>query len=373
MKKKILFLIHDLGQGGAEKVLVNLVNHMDRSIIDISVTALFGGGVNEQFLAPDIHYRAVFPQSIPGNSRWMKLLTPVQLHRLCVKETYDIEVSYLEGPSARVISGCENPDTKLVSWIHSNHFSLEEVASSFRSEEETRKCYTRFDRIICVSQFMKENFCQWMPIRDRCFVLYNTVDTEEIRSLATESVPELESDVGPRLIVAGTLKKVKGFDRLLRIVRRFKEEGVRFHLYILGRGPMEQELRAYIIENALTDTVTFLGYQTNPYKYVARCDLFICSSHSEGFSTAVTEALIVGTPVCTVEVSGMKEMLGENNEYGLVTENDEEALYQGIKTLLADPLLLQHYREQALLRGKFFDTKRTVTDVEKMFEGLRDG
>ena len=112
--KKILFLIHDLGQGGAEKVLVNLVNNMDRSKFDISVTVLFGGGVNERFLAPDIHFYAVFPKEVPGNSKLMKLMTPKQLHRLCVKEHYDIEVSYLEGPSARVISGCQDPDTKLV-------------------------------------------------------------------------------------------------------------------------------------------------------------------------------------------------------------------------------------------------------------------
>lgn len=75
---KILFLIHDLGQGGAEKVLVNLVNNMDRSKFDISITALFGGGINEQFLAPDIHFRTVFQKEIPGNSKLMKLLTPEQ-------------------------------------------------------------------------------------------------------------------------------------------------------------------------------------------------------------------------------------------------------------------------------------------------------
>ena len=66
--KKILFLIHDLGQGGAEKVLVNLVNNMDRSKFDISVTVLFGGGVNEQFLAPDIHFRAVQQANEAANS-----------------------------------------------------------------------------------------------------------------------------------------------------------------------------------------------------------------------------------------------------------------------------------------------------------------
>ena len=59
MKKKILFLIHDLHQGGAEKVLVNLVNNMDPEQFDITVTALFGGGVNEQFLQPHIRFRAI--------------------------------------------------------------------------------------------------------------------------------------------------------------------------------------------------------------------------------------------------------------------------------------------------------------------------
>ena len=120
----------------------------------------------------------------------------------------------------------------------------------------------------------------------------------------------------------------------------------------------------------VADSVTFLGYQTNPYKYVAKCDLFVCASHSEGFSTAATEALIVGTPVCTVEVSGMKEMLGENNEWGIVTENDEDALYQGIKRLLDTPAELAHYKEKATLRGKNFSTENTVRAVEEMLQGV---
>lgn len=95
---KILFLIHDLGQGGAEKVLVNLVNNMDRSKFDISVTVLFGGGVNEQFLASDIHFRAVFPKEVPGNSKLMKLLTPAQLHQMCVKS-----ITILRSPIWKVL------------------------------------------------------------------------------------------------------------------------------------------------------------------------------------------------------------------------------------------------------------------------------
>ncbi|MCR4673140.1 MAG: glycosyltransferase [Lachnospiraceae bacterium] len=368
MKKKILFLIHDLGQGGAEKVLVNLVNNLDRKKFDISVTVLFGGGVNEQFLKPDVHFHAVFSKMIPGNSKLMKMLTPRQLHRLCVKERYDIEVSYLEGPSARVISGCEVPGTKLVSWIHSNHFSMDEAAASFRSASEAAECYGRFDRIVCVSQYMKDNFCHWMPVREKCAVLYNTVESDEIRSLAEEPAPELETETAStvKLVAVGTLKQVKGFDRLLRIVKRLKEDGRKVHLYLLGRGPLESELRNYTEENHLEDEVSLLGYQANPYKYVAKCDIMVCSSYSEGFSTAVTEALVVGTAVCTVNVSGMTEMLGEHNEYGIVTDNDEEALYQGIRTLLENNDLLERYKAQAEARGKVFQKEQTVGAVEEM-------
>lgn len=363
---KILFLIHDLGQGGAEKVLVNLVNNMDRSIFDISVTVLFGGGVNEQFLASDIHFRAVFPKEVPGNSKLMKLLTPAQLHRMCVKEHYDIEVSYLEGPSARVISGCQDANTKLVSWIHVEQHTMERLSGSFRSEREARECYDRFDQTVCVSQYVHDDFCCILNFQKPCRVLYNTVESEKILTHADDTAPELMDDGKIRLMVVGTLKESKGYMRLLSIIKRLRDEEYPVHLYILGIGPLQQEMERYIQASDLQEAVTLLGYQTNPYKYVAKCDLFVCASFAEGFSTAATEALIVGTPVCTVEVSGMKEMLGEHDEWGIVTENSEEALYQGIKDLLDHPDKLTHYKEKAIERGKTFSTENTVRAVEEM-------
>ena len=113
-----------------------------------------------------------------------------------------------------------------------------------------------------------------------------------------------------------------------------------------------------------------LGYNTNPYKYLIQSDLFVCSSVAEGFSTAATEALILGTPVVTVDVSGMKEMLGENNEFGIVTENNEDALYEGIKTMLTTPGMLDDYAKRAKERGKYFNTETTTKAVEKMLESL---
>lgn len=365
---KILFLIHDLGQGGAEKVLVNLVNNMDRSKFSITVLSLFGGGVNEQFLASHIRYRAIFKRPVPANSHIMKLFTPKQLHRFFVKEEYDIEVAYLEGPSARIISGCRNKNTKLVSWIHCTMHSKKNVAESFRNISESKNCYNRFHYMVYVSKTCEEAFQKFCPTRRNNVVLYNTNDSDAIRNSAKMKIDDKEFSTDTILWCGmGKLIPVKAFDRMLRIQERLISNEENVHLFILGDGPLKGELEKWCDEHGISSSVTFLGYQTNPYKYLAKCDLFVCSSHSEGFSTAAAEALIVGVPVCTVEVSGMREMLGENNEYGVITENNEEALYKAIKSLVDNPELLSYYKNKATERGDYFTLSKTVKAVEDFF------
>ena len=320
--KKILFLIHDLGHGGAEKVLVNLVNNMDPSKFDITVMALFDGGVNEQFLKPHIHYRAIYPKAFPGNSRVMKILSSKQLHKLYIKEHYDIEVAYLEGPAVRIISGCPHEDTKLISWIHCTMRSEKEFSVGFRSLKEAKACIAHFHQNVFVSRGVQAAFEKYCPVSNGV-VLHNTNESEKILAMAQEPVEGIFRDGEIKLIGVGKIEEVKGFDRLARIHKRLVGEGYPIHTYILGEGSKRDELAAFLETEGISDSFTFLGYQTNPYKYVKNSDLFVCSSHSEGFSTASTETLIVGTPVVTTLVSGMKEMLGENNEWGIITKNDE--------------------------------------------------
>ena len=122
--------------------------------------------------------------------------------------------------------------------------------------------------------------------------------------------------------------------------------------------------------STIIDSFTFLGYQDNPYKYVAKADIFVCSSRSEGYSTAVSEALILGVPVVSTNCSGSYELLGNNNEYGIVTENNEQSLYQGIKQLIDSPSLLIHYKKQAQLRKDLFSINSTVASVEATLQEL---
>ena len=137
--------------------------------------------------------------------------------------------------------------------------------------------------------------------------------------------------------------------------------------YMMG---MQYTADKFYKENNLQDTYTLLGFRDNPYKYVAKCDLFVCSSLREGFSTAVTESLVVGTPVVSTLCSGSQELLGYNNEYGLVVENSEDGIYNGMKKLLEDRELLAYYKEKASERGSFFSKEKTVKAVEDMIDSL---
>ncbi len=366
-KTHLLFVIHDLGQGGAEKVLVELVNSLDASRFDITLLALFGGGENEAFLKPHIRLKHALPRPFPANSHLMKLFSPKFLHKLLIRAHYDVEISYLEGPSARIVSGCPDPDTKKLCWIHVAQGSKSCAAASFRSYREALDAYSRFDRIVCVSDAVKDDFLSLLPVAVPTQVLYNPIDCAKIRALAQESVPDalfLPSELA--ICAVGKLRANKGFARIIPMITRLRAKGIPVHLYLLGDGPE----RAALSRLAGAEAVTFLGYQTNPYKFLARCDIFISASRSEGFSTATAEALTLGVPVCAADAAGMNELLGES-EYGIVAENDD-ALYAALYSLASDAALRAHYRRQALLRAEKFDKIQAVRAVEALLRTLTE-
>lgn len=365
--KRVLFFIHDLMGGGAEKVLVNLVNHLDKSNFDVTLQTLFDIGVNRDRIDNNVKYIGGYSKALKGNSYVLKIFSPEWLFHHFIRDDYDIIISYLEGPCARIISGCTNPETKLVCWIHSKTDTKEKAAKGFRSYREAKECYQRFDNIVCVSQWVKDYFVKTFDYKKRIEVLYNTIETDRIASLANAPIRDVMFDPDYiNLCSTGKITANKAFDRIARIQKRFVDEGLKTRVYILGVGEEQKRIETYLKDNNLDNCFFFLGFRTNPYQYVKKCDIYICSSYSEGFSTAVTEALIVGTPVVTTLCSGMTELLGDNNEYGIVTENDEESLYEGVRKMVISKKVRDRYAALALERAQRFSTEKTTGAVEKM-------
>lgn len=369
-KVKILFLIHSLMHGGAEKVLINLVNNMDHDKFDITVQTLFDVGVNKQFLSPKVHYIGGCKTLFRGNTKLQKFLSPEVLYSHVIKEEYDILVAYLEGSCTRIIGGCPNAAVK-IAWRHFAE-NEKEFLQAYRTKQEAIEIYQRYDKVVGVSQTVIDAFENLTGLKGISSVKYNTNETDKIKRLSKEAVdhPKFNNDAILKICGVAKIRPNKGFMRLARVHKRLQEEGYKYRIYILGEGEEQGKIEKYLETNNLSDSFVFLGYDTNPYKYVAKCDLFVCSSFEEGFNTAATESLIVGTPVVTTLCSGMKEMLGEHNEYGLIEENSEEGIYRGLKYMLDHPEQLSHYTKQAEIRGQSFSTEKTVAQVEGMFVEL---
>lgn len=372
--KKLLFFIPSLDGGGAEKVLVNLVNNLDKKIFSVTVQTLFDCGENRKYLDPSVQYKYVFKHIFRGNIHLFKLFSPKQLYRYMVKEEYDIVISYLQGPTTRIVSGCDNKDTLLVNWIHNEFHERYKITKCYRSDKEAVICNRRYAATVFVANSAKIAYEKvFSELMTNNFVLYNTIESDLIKEKSIEIVPDMSSDNIIKLISVGRFVPQKAFDRLIRICARLiHEDGLNINLYLLGQGPLLGECKKIANQEKIKEQVLFLGYQENPYKYVKNSDLFVCSSLQEGFSTAVTESLIVGTPVITTMCSGMEELLGSNEEYGVIVDNDENALYERIKQIITTENELYELSERAKLRGSYFNKDYLLKETEKFLINLSE-
>lgn len=365
MKKKVLFCIFDLNGGGAEKVLVNLLRKLNPNKYDITLFAIFGVGPHLKDLPKYVRFRCLFYHQFRGFTAMMKLFSPKMLHRMFIKDTYDVEIAYLESSPTRIISGAPN-GTKKVCWVHTEEEKKYFFLNIYRSYRELCACYSRYNHIAFVSRRALSLFTANHPeITVPKSVIHNVNLYDEILQEAAQPIPiKLPEKIN--VCSVGKLTELKGYRRLVEIVNRLNQDGLKdiFNLYIMGQGEDQKILQSYIDSHNLSN-VFLLGFHRNPYKYVGKMNLFVCSSYREGYSTAVTEATILNVPVLTTDVSGMDEIL-EDGKYGLIVPNNDEALYQGLKRLISHPNEIQEYKVRLQNRKN----PDNVADYEKLLDTL---
>ena len=373
--KKVLFFVESLSGGGAEKVLTDLVANLDKSKYDITVCSLVGVGVYNDYIKSICNYKAILNHPKKDASFFTNYLYKIKyklvynlpaklLYKLFFKEKYDVEVAFIEGFATKIIGNSSNTKSKKIAWVHSDLFADHWTKSQYSSIANEIKVYQKFNHIFCVAESVKLAFTKKFGITDNLHVKYNPVDRKNILLKSKETLNfELNKDTFT-LVTVGRLENPKGYDRLLEIVSKIKNDGFQFELWIIGEGSQRTDLEDYIKSNTLEAYVKLLGFQKNPYKFISKADAFVCSSRSEGYSTVVTEALILGKPVVATNCSGMTELLGDN-EYGLITKNNTEDLYAGLKHFLEDKELQLHYTNKSEERSKDFDIRKTIQNIEQ--------
>jgi len=364
---KILFFIEELTGGGAEKVLRDLVNHMDQTRFAVTVQTVWPCDAS-RYLAPGIRYRSMFSARSRINRFLYRAEAETGLaYRLHVRNDYDIECAYLEMGSTKVMAASTNKKAKKLAWVHCD--LTKKVSQPQAFAEKAAPWYERFDRVVCVSQSVKERFDELFRNRFDSTVLYNVIDDDAIREKALLPLPDGVRKERFTVLSVGRFTPQKRFIRLLRAHKRLLDEGLAHDLWILGDGPERAMLEQYVAENGLQDSVRMPGFIENPYPFMREADLLACSSVYEGYSTFMTEGVILGKPIVTTDVSGVRELLGDS-ERGLIVESDDEAFYAGLRRMLTDSALRERYAAAAAMRGEDYSARALTETTERFLEEL---
>ena len=378
MKKKLLIVANNISGGGAEKVFHTLMDNLNSSKYDITVYVVH----EPDSLAgwPEtIKFKSIFRHRISKNTflntllckfiNKIKLLiynqfSPRVFYRLNIRGKYDTEIAFIEGYATRIVSGSNNSKSKKIAWCHIdflvNHWSL----ISYRYKAEETKAYSCFNSVMAVSENVKKSIDTMFGIQDRSKVIHNPIDSDFIIKSSEKELPEIPKQSRVRFLKVGRLVDQKGDERRITNIEKNRDEGYDTELWIIGDGGDKAKLARLIEEYNLKEEVILHGFQSNPYSFFKYCDAFVCSSRSEGYSTAVTEALILGMPVVTTNCSGMDELLGADSQYGIITANNENALKNGM-IKITNPEILNHYKQKALERGSQFCLKSLMYDIER--------
>jgi len=368
---RLNFFINTLDGGGAEKVLVDLVNLLPKNQYDVTITTLLHG-VHEAKLSSHIKHKCI----IKSRNKllifflerlYCKILTYGLFAKLFLNGEYDIIVSYLEGFPARAVAASDSRGRKIV-FIHCNTGVDKKWLANYKTYQECLAELGTFDKVCFVSKDSLDGFQRVVGSLQNACVVHNVIDFKTALQKSQEPLDMTYTTKGLKLISVGRLSLVKGYDRLLNAVSRLQKEKFSFELWICGEGEEREQLER-IIKNEKLKNVHLLGFQNNPYKYMSKADLYVCSSLSEAYSTSIAESVALGIPVLTTDCSGMREIL-DNGEYGDIVDNSEEGLFNGLKNILTEE---QHYKElksNVTSHSKILINNNPLTEYYNLFEEI---
>ena len=171
----------------------------------------------------------------------------------------------------------------------------------------------------------------------------------------------------PLFVSVGTVFPQKGFDRLLKEHKKLLEEGYPHRIKIIGDGYDFENIKNLKTELGANETAEMLGFTDNPYPSIKTADFYILSSRYEGFPTVLFEAITLRKNIIATEVSGVKEML-ENGKLGLIVENSEEGIYQGMKKALTNPESFSQYQENLKDYQMPFNLENSVNKIMEIID-----
>lgn len=294
--RKILFVLPTLHAGGAERVMITLMNGLDRRLYAPEFLCLSADGPLRTLITPDIPFHNLgntnhFFRRLPALPFALARIKPDVIVSTQAHMNFAVLLCrpFLPRRPAIIIREAIQP-----------RFYGERPALGLIFRHLYRMLYPRADVLLSPAHIILEEFRRTLALSlPRAEVLYNPVNTDIVKA---DGVPGALSPV-IRFICAGRLHPQKGYDQLLEGLKNFNP-GYAWSLSILGCGKQEEELKSLLSSHHYSGSITLEGFKDNPWNDMAAADCLLLPSRSEGLPNVVLEALSLGVPVIALESAG---------------------------------------------------------------------
>ena len=378
-------LITSLAGGGAERVAselsLNLSPNIQRRIVTLTNEISYPSNMPPLSMNFNLKDAGVIKMV------YATLMGVIRYKEISKSYKPDVSISFLVLDNfINVLSNIGNKKTKVIVSVH--------IALSMKFRKSIIDMFAKFlikilynkaDLVIAVSEGVRKELEQVFNINpEKIRLLYNPLDIEKIQHLAKEEVNDewFDGEI-PLLINMGRLAEQKGHWHLIRAFSNVNERK-QCRLVIRGNGELKPYLEKLVRDLDLSNDVSFLGWQDNPFKYISKASIFVSSSLWEALPCALIESMACGCPVIATDCKyGPSEIL-ENGKFGILTPPldgkfyeasdsltpEEEYLANEISKFLEDQNIRKIYSEKGKKRAKSFDKSKSMRAYQNMIEKI---
>ncbi|UQB67773.1 glycosyltransferase [Epilithonimonas zeae] len=376
-KIKVLFRHRSMEMGGVEKVILNLLNNLDKNKFDITyLVSLYQGELRDK-VPSYINYIKINKgkEDFSKNTLISKLQLvyrglkikfletfPNLTDKIYLDQKFDVEIASTYADYNSVIRS-SNKNSKKIGWLHSDitQPGLKEILPEILDNLQ------HFDHVIYGSQqsydILHEYFSD-IKIQKESVIL-NAIPIEELKEKAQEF--SVDYDGIPTFISVARLHFRKGFHKLVEAHYLLLKEGFKHQIVVIGDGDERENLENQIAQLGVQDTFKLLGTKMNPYPYVKNADFYVMPSETEGWPLIIAETLILQIPIISTNVGGIPEMI-IHQENGYLTDYDSEKLKEAMKEFLTNKALVDHIKIKLQDSEKQFDNQKIYNAITEILE-----
>lgn len=381
-KIKVLFRHRSMEMGGVEKVILSLLENLDKSKFDITyLVNLYQGELRDK-VPSHVHYIKInkgkedfsenpLIQKIQLFLRGLRIkffeTFPAWIDKIYLDEKFDIEIASTYSDFAPVLESA-NKKSKKIGWFHSDITfpKLQPLVPKILNQ------IPKFDYFIFGSQQTKDILETTYPNLDvpDNKVILNAIPIQEIKQKAEEFVPEFGTSV-PVFVSVGRLHSRKGFHKLVEVHSQLIKDGFPNKIIIIGDGEEKENLENLAKELGVEDSFVLMGSLLNPYPYVKNADFFIMPSESEGWPLIIADTLILQKPIISTAVGGIPEMI-THQENGYLINYDHNEIYQAMKEFMTNQHLIENLQKNLKNSENQFDNQKIFDAIENILTNLAE-